>query len=266
MAAFDVVAGGAVADIPLEGGVLVFAPAASAIAITTFEATVRAGASALPPAAAVTITAPAASINAGVLLDAPAAAAVTITAPAASVQISATVAAPAPSAVTLTAPEAFVIAGGVTFAGTVTVTVTAPTAAVYAGKSVAPPTAAVTITAPTAAIAISATIPAPVAGITITAPEARAVGGFFIDASNDLSITVNGGMVAGDSVAEYPVADGHEDTVVLKVPPRIVILTPAAAILAGASVFAPTNVISLMPRIAEINARRRKLRLMAIAS
>lgn len=266
MAAFDVVAGGPVADFPTEGGVLVFAPAPPAIALSTFVAVVLGGVGVGAALATITVTAPLAAVYAGSLVTAPAPPVVSLDTPAASVQISATVTAPARPVIAVTAPLADILAGGAIGAGLSTINVTAPLAAVTAGKSVFAPVATIGVNAPVAVVAIGLRLLPPVATIAISAPAAVAVGGNFIEASNDLVITISGGEVAGAAVAEFSVTDGPAEVFARKVPPTIVVGLPPAFVFAGASVFAPTANIAVSAPLADINARRRKLRLMAIAS
>jgi hypothetical protein len=264
MAGFDVVAGGPIADIPTEGGAIVFAPATPELTLTAPAADVHGGASALPSAAVLTLTAPVASINAGVRIDAPAAV-VLLTAPVAGISISARVAAPVAS-LTVTAPAAFETSGASQFPPAAGVTVTAPAALAAAGKSVFAPANAITLAAPTAIVAISARIYPPAALLNLAAPVARALAGNYIDASNSVIIEADGGTVAGEPVATFPVADGDLDFVTIKVPPTLVLLAPVAAVYAGKAVFPPSAALTLTSPAAEIRARRRKLRLMAIAS
>lgn len=265
MSAFDVVAGGPVADDPVDNAAIVFAPAPDQISLGSPTATAKGGASAIVPLGIVAISSPPAKIQAGVSLH-PLSAVISVAAPSAAIRISGTITGSEPDTISVSVPEAMAFGGGFVLAPKASIGISAPAARVVGGTAIFAPSAAITVHAPSAGISISAKAHALLITIDVSSPAATILGGKFIDASNTEVITVDGGQVAGDTVAEYPVADGSIESTTIKIPLRIIIGSSAAEIRAGASIFPPPSVISIFARNAEIAARRRKIRILAIAS
>jgi hypothetical protein len=268
MIGFDAIGQSAIASQSSDAAdVIVYAPVAAAVAVTTAVPVVRGGASVAPTACAVTVTVPVASVLAGSLVTVPVAS-VTVTSAAAAVQISATVTAPTPPAVTVAAAVPLVGAGAIVQApAAIAVTITAPVAFVTAGKSVAPSSAAVTVTTPAAAVQISATVTVPALTVAVASDPAQILGGNYIEASNTITHTTTLGEIGSSSIGEFAIGEGEPETHTHKRGIFVLVSTTPPFITAGKSVFLPAAAnINVTSARAEIASRGRKIRVLAIAS
>lgn len=166
-------------------------------------------------------------------------------------------------AVTTSVPT---IIGTQIFAPAATVAVTDAEPLVAAGKSVASPGATVTVTTFAPLIAIGAAIQPAALSVVVTAPTAEPQSGNVIVAQNTVTMNTFFGEIGSSSIGEFAIGEGEESTRVAFAPPRLIVSTAAPLVAAGKSQFPPVANVNVTSPRAEIDSRRRKLRVFAIAS
>jgi len=147
---------------------------------------------------------------------------------------------------------------------TVTAAVTAPS--IRAGKSEFPAVAAVAITTFAPRISIGATIHPTAINVGVTTSPPQPQSGNVVFASNTITMDTTFGEIGSMSIGELAIGEGEPSTRVAKSPPFAIVTTTPPLVAAGKSIF-PTglSVIATSSR-PEIDSRRRKLRVFAIAS
>lgn len=256
----------ALGELAQDPGFTANVPAPGTITVAGSVPAIAAGASIGVLAALIVLTAAAPGIQAGVNLAVPAAP-ITLTASAPQVLQSANIAVSAAATITVTASVP-AIAGGSSVgvpAAAFTVTATAP--AVAAGKLQDVPAATITLTASAPQVLHSANLAVPAAPITLAA-QAPAVGaGVAVVVDTLRSYVLSFGGLGAGALGEFPLGDGGEDETVTSRGPPIIRMAPVApAVQAGKLELVPVATIALAGITPEIDARRRKLKVLTIAS
>lgn len=265
MIGFDAIGQAAIGELTGDSlDVLIFVPPALAATASKVAPAVVGGGSAIVPAksATATIVAPAVRAGARVAVS-PLAAAAALGAP--NVRISATVTVPAASAsAALVAPR---LDAGVL----ITVPAKAATGAVVAplataGKQVVVPAKPAAVTLPVPVVAIGMRIqPGPLLA-TAELPRPQILGGNFIEVSNTITMQTPYGEIASSSIAQFAIGEGEISARIVKRGLLSIASFQPPFITAGKSVTPPTiNATATLGR-PEIDSRRRKLRVLAIAS
>jgi hypothetical protein len=267
MIGFDPIGNGAIGELSGDQqDTLIFTPAAFAVSVTKADPLVSGGGSALAPVAkAVAVTTAAPAILAGVRIVVPVAS-VAVTSTAGSVQISATVTAPGTSvSAAVVAPrlDAGVL---ITAPAAQSVTATQVEPFVTAGKSQFAPAIGVTVTAPTALISISFNAFPATQDVVVTPVSPQILGGNFIEASNTVTMITPYGEIGSGSIGQGAIGEGDESTRIVKRGPLVILRVNPPEIFAGKSQFPPTRTITVTTARPEIGARRRAVRVFAIAS
>lgn len=267
MIGFDPIGNGAIGELSGDQqDTLIFTPAAFAVSVTKVNPLVSGGGSALAPVAkAVAVTTATPAIRAGARVAVPVAA-VTVTATAGSIQISATVTAPGTSvAITAAAPR---LDAGVLITAPVAqpVTVTRVEPFVTAGKSQFTPAIGVTVTAPAALISISYKAYPATQNIAVVPFPPQILGGNYIEASNTVTMVTPYGEIASSPIGAYAIGEADVSSRIVKRGPLVILSVNPPAIFAGKSQFPPTRTVTVTTARPEIGARRRAVRVFAIAS
>jgi hypothetical protein len=265
MIGFDPIGQGAIGELAGDAqDVLIFVPAALSVTASKVAPAIAGGGSAIVPSKTVTAAAVAPAVRAGaqVLVSALSAAAATV---APSVQISATVTVPSLSAtVALTAPR---LDAGVLVtvpAKATSVAVAAPVVA--AGKQVAVPPKEAVVTLPAPIVAIGMRIqPGPLLA-TATLPAPQILTGNYIEVSNTITMQTPYGEIASSSIGQFAIGEGEVSSRIVKRGLLAIASFQPPFITAGKSVTPPTIHATATLGRPEIDSRRRKLRILAIAS
>jgi hypothetical protein len=146
------------------------------------------------------------------------------------------------------------------------ITVTRAAPLVTAGKSILPASVSVGVTIASPGISISYTAYPVTQPVSVTALPPQILGGQYIEASNTVTMVTPYGEIGSGSVGQGSIGEGDESTRVVKRGPLVVISSEPPLIATGKSQFAPTSTVFVTSARAEIDARRRKLRIFAIAS
>jgi hypothetical protein len=91
-------------------------------------------------------------------------------------------------------------------------------------------------------------------------------GGNFIEANNTITMVTYYGEVASSSVAEFAIGEGEASTRIVKRSPLVLAAVQPPFVTAGKSAFPPSALIDAVSHRPEIESRRRKLRILAIAA
>jgi hypothetical protein len=137
---------------------------------------------------------------------------------------------------------------------------------VAAGKSVAAPTAQATVTIFAPLISIGGAVQPTAVSVAVTAPTAEIQAGNVIVAQNTVTMITYYGEIGSSSIGEFAIGEGDESTRIAFAPPRLLVSTPTPLVSAGKSQFPPAANVNVTSSRAEIDSRRRKLRVFAIAS
>jgi hypothetical protein len=265
MIGFDPIGQSAIGELAGDAqDVLIFVPAALSATATKTAPAVAAGKSALVPSKTATAAIAPPSVRAGVSIAVPAqAAGAVVSAP--SVEISATVTVPGlVAAASMGAPR---LDAGVLItipAKAVSAAIVAPSVA--AGKQVAVPAKNSAVTLPTPVVAIGLRIlPGPLL-VTATLPAPQILGGNYIEASNTITMQTPYGEIASSSIAEFAIGEGAPSSRIVKRSILVIASFQPPFITAGKSVTPPTIQVTAALGRPEIDSRRRKLRVLAIAS
>ncbi len=243
MIGFDSIGQGAIGELSGAADTVIFAPVGFVVTVTKSAPAVSGGGSVLPAARSVSVTTAAAAIRISATI-ATGAAAVTVSTSAPSIQADAARISPSAAAVAVTPRVPLVASGKVvtTTSRAVTVTVSAPM--VTAGKSISPPTAQVAVAAVRASI----------------------VGGNYVDARNTILMSTPYGEIGSVSIGQFAIGEGETSTRTVLRSPLVIVATAAPLITAGKSVSPTARTVVVSSARAEIGARRRPLRVLAIAS
>jgi hypothetical protein len=175
----------------------------------------------------------------------------------------------APAAVAVTVTVAAPVIIGITIFAPVAkaVTVTLGSAPVVtAGKSVSPPAAAVGVTKAVPGISISFNLRPPQQTVAVVAVPPSILGGNYIEASNTITMTTPYGEIGSSSIAEFAIGEGEPSSRIVRRGPLVVVTSASPLVSAGKSTVVPAAAVSITSPRAEIDSRRRKLRVFAIAS
>ncbi len=266
MIGYDAISQVAIASISADAtDAIIFAPEAVAVATTIAAPVIRAGASVAVPVGPVNVTAPVPSVRTGVLATVQCAG-VAVTSASAAVRISATITASAAAAVAVSANPPLILAGASVNVPVAPVLVTSNAAFVTAGKYIATTTTVITVSAPVAGISISAKIWPPMVAVAVGSDPVQVLTGTYIEASNSVTHTTALGEIGSSSIGEFAIGEGEPETHTHIRGIFVLVSTPETIITAGKSIFPPATNINVTSERAEIESRRRKLRVLAIAS
>lgn len=149
-------------------------------------------------------------------------------------------------------------------AAAVTIAANVPTIAT--GKRIVAPGASVSVSASAPMIATGKQVSQPVASIVVAASAPSLLAGNAIEVVNTISVTASHGEIGSSSIGEFAIGEGELSTAITKSPPLVIIVSNPPLIAAGKSISPTVKSISLITSRPEIISRRRKLRVMAIAS
>lgn len=172
----------------------------------------------------------------------------------------------APAATVAVTTNVPVIIGTQIFPPAVAVTVTDAAPLVSAGKSVAPPAAAVAATAFAPGISISASVRPAAVAVSVASTPAEIQSGNVVLAVNTVTMNTLYGEIGSSSIGEFAIGEGELSTRIAFAPPRVIVQPNPPLVAAGKILFPPAVGVTVTSSRAEVDSRRRKLRVFAIAS
>lgn len=135
-----------------------------------------------------------------------------------------------------------------------------------AGASISPPTAPVAAAVAPPGISISYNLRPPTQTVVVVANPPQILGGNYIEASNTITMTTPYGEIGSASIGEFALLEGEPSSRIVKRGPLVVVTSAAPLISAGKSIAPPSALVAVASARAEIASRRRRLRVLAIAS
>jgi hypothetical protein len=137
---------------------------------------------------------------------------------------------------------------------------------IAAGKLVSPPAVPASVATTAPGISISFNLRPPGQVVAIVANPPSILGGNYIEASNTITMITPYGEIGSASIGEFAIGEGEPSTRIVRRGPLVVVTSASPLISAGKSINAPSALVTATSARAEIASRRRRLRILAIAS